>query len=120
MTIYTHQAKVQRQAKAFLQKSLLHLGNRVFGVLRRSGGRSETRRKRASGRSPATVRRTVATGTAARHAAGRCWYDREMKILLMLALAAPTYAADYQLKATPATVAWGYYWSAAKPVLRIT
>ena len=29
------------------------------------------------------------------------------------------HAADYQLKATPATVAWGYYWSAAKPVLRI-
>ena len=27
--------------------------------------------------------------------------------------------ADYQLKATPGTVAWGYYWSAAKPVLRI-
>ena len=29
------------------------------------------------------------------------------------------HAADYQLKATPGTVAWGYYWSAAKPVLRI-
>ena len=27
--------------------------------------------------------------------------------------------ADYQLKATPGTVVWGYYWSAAKPVLRI-
>ena len=27
--------------------------------------------------------------------------------------------ADYQLKATPGNVAWGYYWSAAKPVLRI-
>src|SRR5947207_3170755 len=34
-------------------------------------------------------------------------------------LAAPTFAADYQLKATPSTVAWGYYWSQAKPVLRI-
>ncbi len=27
--------------------------------------------------------------------------------------------ADHQLKASPATVAWGYYWSAAKPVLTI-
>jgi acetamidase/formamidase len=40
-------------------------------------------------------------------------------LLLMSALAAPTFAADYQLKATPSTVAWGYYWSQAKPVLRI-
>ena len=42
-----------------------------------------------------------------------------MKFLLTLGLAASTYAADYQLKATPATVAWGYYWSQAKPVLHI-
>src|SRR5512141_1963870 len=42
-----------------------------------------------------------------------------MKFLLTLALAASTFAADYQLKATPATVAWGYYWSQAKPVLHI-
>ncbi|SPF33721.1 Acetamidase/Formamidase [Candidatus Sulfopaludibacter sp. SbA4] len=28
-------------------------------------------------------------------------------------------AADYQLKASPSTVAWGYYWYQAKPVLRI-
>src|SRR5258705_409206 len=42
-----------------------------------------------------------------------------MRILLILALAAPTFAADYQLKATPSTVAWGYYWSQAKPALRI-
>src|SRR6266481_2442680 len=42
-----------------------------------------------------------------------------MRFLLILALAAPTFAADYQLKATPSTVAWGYYWSQAKPVLRI-
>ena len=48
------------------------------------------------------------------------WYDRRMlRHLLILALAAPTFAADYQLKATPSTVAWGYYWSQAKPVLRI-
>src|SRR6185369_8349633 len=32
---------------------------------------------------------------------------------------AAAYGADYKLKATPATVAWGYYWSAAKPVLTI-
>jgi len=28
-------------------------------------------------------------------------------------------AADYTLKVTPQTIAWGYYWSAAKPVLSI-
>jgi acetamidase/formamidase len=28
-------------------------------------------------------------------------------------------AADYQLKASPETVAWGYYWAGAKPVLHI-
>jgi len=42
-----------------------------------------------------------------------------MRFLLIFALAAPTFAADYKLKATPSTVAWGYYWSQAKPVLRI-
>jgi acetamidase/formamidase len=42
-----------------------------------------------------------------------------MKAVVLLAAALPALAADYQLKATPATVAWGYYWSAAKPVLRI-
>src|ERR1051326_9476546 len=39
-------------------------------------------------------------------------------LLLFLALTAAQ-AADYQLKATPTTVAWGYYWYNAKPVLRI-
>jgi acetamidase/formamidase len=29
------------------------------------------------------------------------------------------FRSDYQLKASPATVAWGYYWSGAKPVLTI-
>jgi len=29
------------------------------------------------------------------------------------------YGADYTLKATPSTVAYGYYWSQAKPALRI-
>src|SRR3954454_24614596 len=42
-----------------------------------------------------------------------------MRFLLIFALAASTFAADYKLKATPSTVAWGYYWSQAKPVLRI-
>jgi len=42
-----------------------------------------------------------------------------MRYLLMLLLALAANGADYQLKATPGTVAWGYYWSAAKPVLRI-
>ncbi|HYW42314.1 MAG TPA: acetamidase/formamidase family protein [Bryobacteraceae bacterium] len=39
--------------------------------------------------------------------------------LLLFATLAAAQAADYQLKATPGTVVWGYYWSAAKPVLRI-
>ena len=43
-----------------------------------------------------------------------------MKTLLtLLAALTAVHAADYQLKATPSTVAWGYYWSAAKPVLKI-
>jgi acetamidase/formamidase len=42
-----------------------------------------------------------------------------MKTLLLGLLTLTASAADLQLKATPTTVAWGYYWSAAKPVLRI-
>src|SRR3954451_16344379 len=42
-----------------------------------------------------------------------------MRFLLVPILALAAHGADYQLKATPGTVAWGYYWSAAKPVLRI-
>ena len=38
--------------------------------------------------------------------------------LLALALT-PVHGADYKLKASPSTIAWGYYWSQAKPVLRI-
>ncbi len=38
---------------------------------------------------------------------------------LALTLSAPTFAADYQLQASPSTVVWGYYWAGAKPVLRI-
>src|SRR5690349_14247289 len=40
-------------------------------------------------------------------------------LLLVLAAACCGHAADYQLKASPSTVAWGYYWSAAKPVLTV-
>ena len=39
--------------------------------------------------------------------------------IFLLALCATAQAADYQLKATPANVVWGYYWSRAKPVLHI-
>src|SRR4051794_20945564 len=43
-----------------------------------------------------------------------------MKCLLVLLTAGvAAQAADYQLKASPSTVAWGYYWYNAKPVLRI-
>ncbi len=42
-----------------------------------------------------------------------------MKSLLIFVWAVSAWAADYQLKATPQTVVWGYYWSAAKPVLTI-
>jgi acetamidase/formamidase len=35
------------------------------------------------------------------------------------ALAFSVQAADYELKATPDTIAYGYYWSEAKPALRI-
>jgi len=40
-------------------------------------------------------------------------------LLVILATFATAQAADYKLKASPATVAFGYYWSEAKPVLRI-
>jgi acetamidase/formamidase len=36
-----------------------------------------------------------------------------------LMAAAAVFAADYQLKPTPQTLAWGYYWAQAKPVLTI-
>ena len=39
--------------------------------------------------------------------------------VLLLSLAAAGPAADYQLKATPDKVVWGYYWAGAKPVLHI-
>jgi len=39
--------------------------------------------------------------------------------LILLAFYAAAHAADFKLKVSPTTVAWGYYWSEAKPVLRI-
>ena len=42
-----------------------------------------------------------------------------VRLLTLLLLAVPASGADYQLKATPQTVVWGYYSAAAKPVLRI-
>ncbi|HEV2199520.1 MAG TPA: acetamidase/formamidase family protein [Bryobacteraceae bacterium] len=44
-----------------------------------------------------------------------------MKRLLFLALtaAATLCAAEYKIKASPETTAWGYYWAGAKPVLTI-
>ena len=50
---------------------------------------------------------------------------RHMKAALLLLLAAaaappqPRSPQTHRLPATPATVAYGYYWSEAKPVLRI-
>jgi acetamidase/formamidase len=44
---------------------------------------------------------------------------RILVAVLALAVSAPTFAADYQLKASPSTVVWGYYWAGAKPALRI-
>jgi acetamidase/formamidase len=43
-----------------------------------------------------------------------------MRSVLLALLALPlAHGADYKLKATPSTVAYGYYWSQAKPALRI-
>ena len=40
-------------------------------------------------------------------------------LVFILAVAGNLAAADHLLKITPETVAWGYYWAAAKPVLTI-
>lgn len=43
-----------------------------------------------------------------------------MKRFALLTLFVPAlFAADYQLKVTPQTIAWGYYWAGAKPVLTV-
>jgi xanthosine utilization system XapX-like protein len=39
--------------------------------------------------------------------------------ILMFSVGTLLPAADHVLKVTPQTIAWGYYWSAAKPVLTI-
>ncbi|HUA20276.1 MAG TPA: acetamidase/formamidase family protein [Bryobacteraceae bacterium] len=40
-------------------------------------------------------------------------------LLLLLLTAALSPAANYTLKVTPQTIAWGYYWADAKPVLTV-
>lgn len=42
-----------------------------------------------------------------------------LRYLPLLFLAATSPAADYQLKTTPQTLAWGYYWADAKPALTV-
>src|SRR5579863_9625840 len=41
------------------------------------------------------------------------------RLFLLLFVCSLLPAADYTLKVTPQNIAWGYYWSAAKPVLSI-
>ena len=44
------------------------------------------------------------------------------RLLVLLGIFLPTVllpAADHVLKVTPQTIAWGYYWSGAKPVLTV-
>ncbi len=40
-------------------------------------------------------------------------------LILPVLAAAALPAADYHLKVTPETIAWGYYWAGAKPVLTV-
>jgi len=40
-------------------------------------------------------------------------------LLIALLSIGPLLAADHTLRVTPQTIAWGYYWSAAKPVLTV-
>ena len=42
-----------------------------------------------------------------------------MRFLPVLLIAFTAHAADFQLKATPGNIVWGYYSAAAKPVLKI-
>src|SRR5580704_8497663 len=42
-----------------------------------------------------------------------------LRALVFFCLASLLPAAEYSLKVTPQTIAWGYYWSDAKPVLTI-
>ncbi len=40
-------------------------------------------------------------------------------IFMVLVAAFSLHAADHKLKVTPETIAWGYYWAGAKPVLTV-
>ncbi len=40
-------------------------------------------------------------------------------VLVVLAFSGALAAADFKLKATPETLAWGYYWAGARPVLTV-
>jgi hypothetical protein len=51
------------------------------------------------------------------HAQG-CEYDSQVRAILLI-VAWPVLAANYQLKPTPETVVWGYYDAKARPALRI-
>jgi len=42
-----------------------------------------------------------------------------IRTLVLFLAAALLHAADYKLKVTPETIAWGYYWAGAKPVLTV-
>src|SRR5215472_14285475 len=43
-----------------------------------------------------------------------------MRLLLLFTIAATALtAAEHKLKASPETLAWGYYWAGAKPVLTV-
>src|SRR3984893_12522288 len=42
---------------------------------------------------------------------------RSLVFMIVAATALP--AAEYKLKVSPETLAWGYYWAAAKPVLTV-
>src|SRR5579862_3707220 len=44
---------------------------------------------------------------------------KRLFLLLSIFLPAALPAADHVLRVTPQTIAWGYYWSGAKPVLTI-
>jgi acetamidase/formamidase len=48
-----------------------------------------------------------------------CHDSQMIRLAFACFLAGAVFAADYQLKSTPENIAWGYYWSEAKPVLRI-
>src|SRR5271170_7957055 len=40
-------------------------------------------------------------------------------LFTLITITAAFQAAEHKLKASPATLAWGYYWAGAKPVLTV-